>query len=165
MDHKQSGDDCTEASAAGTANRAVVSLSNAGPDGIPFNQAVVRWALQSYLGVIDRDPEPLPYDDARARQIVGTYEIYDLTLRIRADGARLTLGVDIKPEIRAAADTELPPGYPPADIGLLPGDTDEYILTGGGMRGQRGFFTRSETGLVVGVDLAGRFFNRLPRAT
>ena len=24
---------------------AVVSLSNAGPDGIPFNQAVVRWAL------------------------------------------------------------------------------------------------------------------------
>jgi hypothetical protein len=39
-----------------------VALSNAGPDGIPFNQAVVRWALQTYLGVIDRDPEPLPYD-------------------------------------------------------------------------------------------------------
>ena len=38
---------------------AVVSLSNAGPDGIPFNQAVVRWALETYLGVIDRDPEPL----------------------------------------------------------------------------------------------------------
>jgi hypothetical protein len=28
---------------------AVVALSNAGPDGIPFNQAVVRWALQTYL--------------------------------------------------------------------------------------------------------------------
>ena len=40
---------------------AVVSLSNAGPDGIPFNQAVVRWALQNYLGVIDWDPEPLSY--------------------------------------------------------------------------------------------------------
>ena len=38
---------------------AVVALSNAGPNGIPFNQAVVRWALAHYLGVIDRDPEPL----------------------------------------------------------------------------------------------------------
>jgi CubicO group peptidase (beta-lactamase class C family) len=51
---------------------AVVSLSNAGPDGIPCNQAVVRWALQTYLGVVDRDPQPQPYDEARARQVVGT---------------------------------------------------------------------------------------------
>ena len=29
---------------------AVVSLSNAGPDGIPFNQAVVRWALADLPG-------------------------------------------------------------------------------------------------------------------
>ena len=29
---------------------AVVSLSNAGPDGIPFNQAVVRWALRDLSG-------------------------------------------------------------------------------------------------------------------
>ena len=41
-------------------NFAVVSLSNAGPNGIPFNQAVVRWAIEHYLGVVDRDPEPLP---------------------------------------------------------------------------------------------------------
>jgi CubicO group peptidase (beta-lactamase class C family) len=143
-------------------NFAVVSLSNAGPNGIPFNQAVVRWALQNYLGVIDRDPEPLPYDETRAREIVGTYEVFDLTVAIRTDGARLTLEVDIKPEIRAAADKELPPGYPPADLGLLPGDGDEYILVNGGMPGQRGFFTRDEKGIVVGVDLAGRMFNRVP---
>jgi CubicO group peptidase (beta-lactamase class C family) len=29
---------------------AVVALCNEGPDGIPFNQAVIRWALQDYLG-------------------------------------------------------------------------------------------------------------------
>jgi len=39
---------------------AVVALSNQGPDGIPFNHAVIRWALQAYLGVTDRDPEPIP---------------------------------------------------------------------------------------------------------
>jgi hypothetical protein len=94
-------------------NFAVVAVSNAGPDGgIQFNQAVVRWALEHYLGVIDRDPEPLPYDEARAREIVGSYEIDVMTLTIGTDGAWLALDVRIKPEFRAAADTELPPGPP-----------------------------------------------------
>jgi CubicO group peptidase (beta-lactamase class C family) len=144
---------------------AVVALSNAGPNGIPFNQAVVRWALQTYLGVTDRDPEPLPYDEARAREVVGSYEIDAMTLTIGTDGAGLTLEVLIKPEIRAAADTELPPDHAPFDLGLLPGDADEYIITSGAFKGQRGFFTRDESGAVVGVDLAGRLFNRVPTAS
>ena len=141
---------------------AVVSLSNAGPNGIPFNQAVVRWALQTYLGVIDRDPEPLAYDEARAREVVGSYENDFMTLTIGTDGAGLRLDVRIKPEIRAAAKTEPPPDIAPADIGLLPGGADEYIVTSGGLKGQRGFFTRDESGAVVGVDLAGRLFKRVP---
>ncbi|MFJ1796323.1 serine hydrolase domain-containing protein [Kitasatospora griseola] len=47
---------------------AVVSLSNAGPQGYPCNQAVVRWALEQYLGVTEKDPEPVPFDErGRAR--------------------------------------------------------------------------------------------------
>ncbi len=67
---------------------AVVALSNAGPDGIPFNQAAVRWALQTYLGLTDRDPEPLPYDEARAREIAGNYENDVMTLTIGTGGSR-----------------------------------------------------------------------------
>jgi hypothetical protein len=141
---------------------AVVSLSNAGPDGIPCNQAVVRWALQTYLGVTDRDPEPLPYDEARAREIAGDYENEVMTLAIAADGAGLRLEVLMKPEIRAAAAKEPPPDHAPFDFGLLPGDADEYIITGGAFQGQRGFFTRDETGAVAGVDLVGRLFRRVP---
>ena len=141
---------------------AVVALSNAGPDGIPCNQAVVRWALQTYLGVTDRDPQPLPYDESRSRPVAGSYEIDAMTLTIAAAPAGLTLDVRIKPEIRAAADTELPPDHAPADLGLLPGGADEYIITSGGLKGQRGFFTREESGVVVGVDLAGRLFHRIP---
>ena len=144
---------------------AVVSLSNAGPDGIPFNQAVVRWALQTYLEVTDRDPEPLPYDGVRAREVVGSYENDAMTLTIGTDGAGLRLEVRMKPEIRAAADKELPPDHAPFDFGLLPGDADEYIITSGAFKGQRGFFTRDERGAVVGVDLAGRLFNRVPTAS
>jgi CubicO group peptidase (beta-lactamase class C family) len=144
---------------------AVVALSNAGPDGIPCNQAVVRWALQAYLGMTDRDPQPLPYDQARAREVVGRYETDAQAFTIDTDGARLTLAGGIKPEIRAAADKPLPPDYPAADIGLLPGDADEYVITSGGLKGLRGFFTRDADGAVVGIDLAGRLYRRVPTAS
>ncbi|QES52129.1 serine hydrolase [Streptomyces venezuelae] len=143
-------------------NFAVVSVSNAGPNGIPCNQEIVRWALRTWLGVTDRDPEPIPHDAARAGELVGTYDIDAMTLSIGTDGAGLTLDVRFKAELRAASDIPLPPDYPPADFGLLPGDSDDYIITNGGLKGQRGFFTRDETGAIVGIDLAGRLFRRLP---
>ena len=138
---------------------AVVSLSNAGPDGIPFNQAVVRWALQTYAGLADRDPEPLPYDEARAREIAGRYENDAMTFTVSMEGRRLRLDARIKPEIRAVAENA-PPDYPPLEFGLLPGDTDEYVITEGALKGHRGFFTRDESGAVVAVDLGGRVARR-----
>ena len=141
-------------------NFAVVVLSNAYPNGIQCNQTVVRWALETYIGVVDREAEPIPYDERRAREIAGRYENDAMQLVIRMHGAQLTLEVGIKAEIRAAAATELPPDYPPADIGLLPGSGDEFIVTSGGLNGQRGFFTRDTRGIIMGVDLAGRLFHR-----
>jgi len=144
-------------------NFAVVSLSNAGPDGTSFNQAVVRWVLQTYFGVTEQESESLPYDEAKARDVVGNYENDFMTFTIGTDGTGLRLDVRIKPEIRAAAKTEPPPDLPPADIGLLPGDGAEYIITSGSLKGQRGFFTRDERGAVVGVDMAGRLFKRVQK--
>ncbi|GAA2406637.1 hypothetical protein GCM10010404_75950 [Nonomuraea africana] len=141
-------------------NFAVVVMSNAGPDGIPCNQAVVRWALQHYLGVTDADPEPAPYDAARAQEVVGRYENEVMTLTVTADGAGLTLEVLIKPEIRENSEVELPADHAPFPFGLLPGGTDEYVITDGAFTGQRGFFSRDETGVITGVDLAGRPFAR-----
>ena len=136
-------------------------MAFAGPGSIAFNQTIVRWALEHYLGVIDRDPEPLPYDDARAREVVGTYENEMMTVTIGVDRAELTVECEIRPEIRAAAKAALPPNLPPAGLGLLPGNADDYIITSGGLKGQRGFFSRDANGAVVGVDLAGRLFNRV----
>ena len=142
---------------------AVVTLCNQGPDGIPFNQAVIRWALQTYLGITDRDPEPLPFDEARAREVAGSYqnEAMTFTIGIAEAGQRtgLRMEVRIKPEIRAAADKEPPPDPAPFEVGLLP--RDEYIVTDGEYAGQRGFFTRDASGEVTGVDLAGRLASRV----
>jgi len=144
-------------------NFAVASLANAGPDGYALNQAVVQWALQHYLGVVERAPEPIPYDEVQAREAVGRYEIDVMNLDIATDGSGLTLAVGIKPEIRAASDREMPQDYPPSAMGFLPGDGDEYVITEGGLKGQRGYFTRDDSGTIVGVDLAGRLFGRAGR--
>ncbi len=141
-------------------NFAVVAMSNAGPDGTPFNRSAVRWALEHHLGIVDEDPEPLPYDEARAREVVGAYENDAMTLTVAVDRAGLTLAAAIKPEIRAAADFEMPADHEPAAMGLLPGDGDEFIVTAGGLQGQRGFFSRDASGAVAGIDLGGRIFNR-----
>ncbi|TDW15252.1 serine hydrolase domain-containing protein [Kribbella kalugense] len=94
-------------------NFAIVSLTNGGPDGYTFNQTVVRWALEHYLGLVERDPEPLPYDAARANEAAGRYEIDAMNLDLATDGTRLTLAVGIKPELRAASDIECPRTTPP----------------------------------------------------
>jgi hypothetical protein len=96
-----------------------------------------------------------------AREVVGSYENDAMTLTIGTDAAGLRIDVRLKPEVRAALDTDPGPDYPPADIGLLPGDGDEYIVTEGGLKGLRGFFSRDESGAVVGVDVAGRLFSRV----
>ncbi|WP_019932629.1 serine hydrolase [Nocardia sp. BMG111209] len=138
-----------------------VTVMCSGPDGVAFTRAVTRWALEHYLGVVDRDPEPIPFDGDRARELVGHYatEVMTLTVRTTADG--MALETRLKPEIRATSKTELPADYPPFDFGLLPGDGDDYIVTGGAFTGQRGFFTRDSAGTVVGIDLAGRLFTRV----
>ncbi|MER6060782.1 serine hydrolase domain-containing protein [Streptomyces sp. NPDC001792] len=139
---------------------AVVSLANSGPEGYQFNQAVLKRALELFLDVVEREPEPLPYDEQRALEVAGRYEIDAMNLDIALEAGRLTLAVGIKPEIRAASDVEMPPDHPAAGIGFLPGDGDEYIVTEGGLKGQKGFFSRADDGTVTGVDLAGRLFTR-----
>ncbi|MDA8194387.1 MAG: hypothetical protein M0Z53_10365 [Thermaerobacter sp.] len=72
----------------------------------------------------------------------------------------MTLEVEIKPEIRAAAPTTLPPDYPPAVMGLLPGDGDALVVISCGLMRQRGFFTRDTHSSIGKVELAGRLLHR-----
>ena len=102
----------------------------------------------------------LPYDEARAAELVGDYGNAMMVLTIAADGTDLTIACDIRPDVRAASDTQLPPDLPPASMALLPGKGNEFVVNEGGLAGQRGVFTRDETGAIAAVDLAGRAFTR-----
>ena len=139
---------------------AVAVLSNCAPEGYQLNQDIVKWALEHFIGVAEQDPEPVAYDPRRNRDVVGRYAIDAMNLDVLDDGERLALAVGIKPEIRAASETDMPQDYPAAAMGFLAEDGDDYIITEGGLKGQRGYFTRDESGAVVGIDIAGRLFGR-----
>jgi len=66
------------------------------------HQAVVRWALRNYLGITDRDPEPLPFDEARAREVAGRYENEVMTFTTGIAGAGQQTG--LRMEVRIAGD-------------------------------------------------------------
>ena len=140
---------------------AIAVMSNAGPDsGLAFNQAILTWALEEYFGVVQKSPEPLPYDAARASEVAGRFGNEVMVLTIADDGEKLTIACQIRPEIRASSDTELPSDLPAARTGLPPGEGGEFVVTEGGLANQRGVFLRDQSGAVTAVDLAGRTFAR-----
>ncbi|WP_053790380.1 hypothetical protein [Streptomyces sp. XY332] len=66
---------------------------------------MIRAAFEHYLGLVEKDPEPVPHDETRAREVAGRYESDVMNIDIATDRQRLTLAVEIKPEIRAADGT------------------------------------------------------------
>jgi CubicO group peptidase (beta-lactamase class C family) len=140
---------------------AIAALSNAGPDsGLAFNKEVLRWALVRYLNIVDEEPELLPFDPVGAGEIIGSYENDMMVLTFRVEGATFTVECQIRPEVRAAAGNAPPPDLPPATLSMLAGNAVAFIVTSGGLKGQRGCFSKDTSGAVTGVDLAGRLFMR-----
>ena len=48
---------------------AIVGLTNCGPNGNQFLDELGRWALEAYLGIVERDPEPLALGAERAGRL------------------------------------------------------------------------------------------------
>ena len=139
----------------------MVTVANSGPDnGLAFNRDIVQAGLESVAGVTERKIRVARYRRRLANEYTGVYENEIMRTVITNTGKGLTAEFAIKPEIRAHATTELPPDMPAAPIALLREDQDHYMVTGGGLKGQRGYFDRNESGRVVTVDMAGRVFTR-----
>jgi len=137
---------------------AFISMTNCGPNGSQLNDRLSKWALETYLGIVDVDPEPITLGDDALAVYVGTYETVAAWADITAEGGGLVLNVRIKPETlaRLRADGEEIPDQPPIPLGLLPGDDDRYIVSGGPAKGMKGYFVRNESGKVEAVHVGGR---------
>jgi CubicO group peptidase (beta-lactamase class C family) len=140
---------------------AVVTVANSGPDnGLAFNREVIQAGLESVAGVTERKVRVARYRRRLAGEYAGVYENEIMRAVIVSTGTGLTAEFAIKADVRANATTDLPPDMPAAPIALIRGEPDHYLVTGGGLAGQRGYFGRDAAGTVATVDMADRQFTR-----
>ena len=142
---------------------AIAVMTNCGPNGAQLHDELTRWALQAYLGIVDKDPEPVELGDAELAQYVGHYETLAALVDINVDAGRLLAKVAIKPEflekLRESGEDE-PDEQPPFPFGMLPGPGDRYIITEGPAKGMKGYFARNADGEVEAVHVGGRLAAR-----
>jgi CubicO group peptidase (beta-lactamase class C family) len=139
---------------------AITALTNCGPNGNEFNEEIMRWAFEAYLGVVIKDPEPMKLEADALAEYAGRYEtiaaIADLTV---TDGV-LVIETAIRPEVLEQLGEEAE-DEPPVPIGILAGDGDRYIVPEGPAKGMRGYFTRGDDGRIDGIHLGGRYAERV----
>jgi CubicO group peptidase (beta-lactamase class C family) len=145
---------------------ALISMTNSGPNGSELNHQLQRWVLERYLGVVDKDPEPLDMPAEVLEEYVGRYETVAAICEITRDGGRLLAKAEIKPEAAAILreSGEEIPDQPPVPLGLL-AEKDQYIVPEGPGKGMRGYFARDAAGKVSGVHLGGRLATRVASPT
>lgn len=144
-------------------NFGFIALTNCGPNGPQFNEAMLRWALESYIGVIDKEPEPIAVGDDVLAEYAGDFETVAAIAHITAEAGRLMVAVELKPETKKMLSEmgEDEPDQEPIPLGLLGGEGERYIVTDGPAKGMKGYFVRGEAGTIDGVHLGGRLATRV----
>ncbi|MFY9587837.1 MAG: serine hydrolase domain-containing protein [Actinomycetota bacterium] len=141
---------------------AISVMTNCGPNGSQLKEELVKWALEAYAGVVDRDPEALELSADELAPFTGRYETIAAWVDLTVEAGHLLVKADIKPETKKQLMEEgvEEPDQPPIPIGLLPGPGDRYIVIDGPAKGMKGYFAREEGGRVTGVHVGGRLATR-----
>ena len=145
---------------------AISVMTNCGPNGSQLNEELVKWALEAYAGVVDRDPEALELPAEELAPYTGRFETIAAWVDLTVEAGHLLVKAEIKPETKRQLMEEgiEEPEQPPIPIGLLPdeqGDPSErYIVIDGPAKGMKGYFTRDGAGTVSAVHVGGRLATR-----
>lgn len=141
---------------------AVIAMTNSGPNGPQFNNAIVAWALEQFLGLVEPVREPVQLSDAETAVFTGRYETIAVLVDITGQQGRLSAQVTIKPHLAAmlAASGEPLPEQPPILLAILSGRPDAFVDDDG----TKGYFARDADGAVSGIHLGGRLATRSPLA-
>jgi CubicO group peptidase (beta-lactamase class C family) len=143
----------------------IAVLTNCGPNGAQLNEELVRSALGAYLDLHEQQPEPVLRSEAELAPYTGRYETLAVWADISAADGGLAIEVTVKPEMLAQIreiDESADETQPPIPIGLLAGDGDRYVVTGGAAKGMKGYFMRDDGGEVVAVHVGGRLATKVP---
>lgn len=138
---------------------AFISMTNCGPNGPKFNDELRKWALEHYVGVTEREPEPVRLSNDALAPYVGSYETIVINCEIAIQDGQLVASIKVKPEMaetlrEAGQDPDEP--QPDLPLGMLAEAGDRYVITDGPAKGMKGYFSRDAAGNVNGVHLGGR---------
>jgi CubicO group peptidase (beta-lactamase class C family) len=124
-------------------------LVNSGPNGQELRADLVRWAFATYLGLVERIPEPLEATEDQLAPCAGTYATDMATVRVEVsgDGLRFIPGLRDEVAVQAEGLDQIPVPLP-FRVGLLP--DDEFLVLDGPFRDERGRFVR-ESGVVTSI--------------
>jgi CubicO group peptidase (beta-lactamase class C family) len=139
---------------------AITVLTNSDRGG-QLHQELVKWALETYLGVSEPEPEPLSLTEPELAPYAGRYQTASgvLDLAVEGDGlvANATYSEEAIAKLRSVYGDQVPEQRP-IPLKLLP--DDRFVVVEGPGKGTRGYFVR-EDGAVTGVDFGGRLARRL----
>ncbi|HVE63236.1 MAG TPA: serine hydrolase domain-containing protein, partial [Mycobacteriales bacterium] len=139
-----------------------ISMTNCGPNGPALNHAIVKWAMEHFLGLVGVELTALRLPDAELAPYTGRFETIAAVIDLTVDDGRLSAAVTMKPAMAAAlreAGEEVPE-QPPIVLAMLDGTADRYMVDEGPAKGMKGYFTRTPDGAVAGVHLGGRLATR-----
>jgi CubicO group peptidase (beta-lactamase class C family) len=140
---------------------AVVVLTNSVPNGAQLHEAVVKWSLARYLGIIQQQPEPITLTEEELNGYAGTFASISTLVHLYIEDGALMVKIEPSPDsvtrARERGDEE-EEDQPPFPLTLLP--DDRYTIAGGPAQGLRGFFTRDDAGTINGINLGGRLATR-----
>jgi CubicO group peptidase (beta-lactamase class C family) len=134
---------------------AIAVQTNSGRGGL-LHQAVTKWALKTFVGVEESEPQHVRMGKSRRDELVARYTaaLSDVELRAGGDGVLLYRSIShnvlgVKP---APSD---PPPSPVAFIG-----DDRFVCLEGPLKDLRGEVLRDESGSVRWIRAGGRVFRR-----
>jgi hypothetical protein len=142
-------------SIAPEAGFALAIVTNHAPGGSRLIRAVSRVALQQYLGVEERDPEPLELPPEELAEYACLYTNPFADTDVRLEEGRLVARTIFKAGFPTKDSPPLPP-EPPAPLALY--DADRVFVPEGTFEGARGDFVRDGEGRIAWFRWGGRLF-------
>jgi CubicO group peptidase (beta-lactamase class C family) len=140
---------------------ALVSLTNAEPNGPLFNKRISDWAFETYLDLVEADPVPEPRAADALAEYAGTYETVAVVMKVSIDGDHLLLDTEPKPELVVQLGEDADYREPPMPLGMIAGEGDRYVVPSGPHEGSKGFFVRDAEGRISGIHAGGRYAPRV----
>ncbi|MCU1587062.1 MAG: Beta-lactamase [Frankiales bacterium] len=141
----------------------LISMTNCGPNGPQLNDRIRKWALESFLGLTEAEPEPIRLPPDELAPYTGRFETIAAVVDMTAVDGRLSAKISLQPQAAAAMHEagEEVPDQPPFVLAILKGQPDRYVVDEGPAKGMRGYFSRAADGSIDGVHLGGRLATRV----